>query len=560
MGLGFRLNLRCEIPIRCSHSFTISPFRPPSSPVRGREVFFNPARLSLLSTLCEEGEISQKDPLRAYTSSTAVQTLDNDLSEIEEMKMNFRKRSRNGLPEMADGTRMSFEEGSSTSFTSLQPFKASHFRLLMENLGVLEGTFADSEAIGLEKDILMQLGKLGALHLFSTCLSRSLKSSNIFEYSSAHPENIGEHKTNWRMGDHLPKVIIRSGKNERKKFRRERAVNANEVPSQSLLSENTREGLLPFPASSVKRISNSKNRRLMVAKNEAEMSKAIKELEKLQSIKEAMEKDTKQVVSLSCWAEACGVDEKVLQQHLYFGWYCRDELIRSTRSLVLYLARNYRGTGIALEDLLQAGYMGVLKGAERFDHTRGYKFSTYVQYWIRKSMSRMVARHARGILVPCSLSRAINQIQKARKSFHGTSIKYPDDNEIAKITGLSLHKIRSASKCLRVVCSIDQKVGDCLAVKYMELTPDTSIKSPEEAVIKQHMRKDINDLLKGLDSRERQILILRFGLKGYQSKSLEDIGKLFQVSKEWIRRIEKKALSKLQNEEIRANLSYYLDP
>lgn len=121
-------------------------------------------------------------------------------------------------------------------------------------------------------------------------------------------------------------------------------------------------------------------------------------------MKTALEEDTKQVVSLSSWAEASGVEEKMLQQQLYHGYYCRDELIRSTRSLVVYFAKKYRGMGIALEDLLQVGYIGVLQGAERFDTTRGYRFSTYVQYWIRKSMSRVVAKYARGITVPvCSL-------------------------------------------------------------------------------------------------------------------------------------------------------------
>ncbi|KHN02161.1 RNA polymerase sigma factor rpoD [Glycine soja] len=209
--------------------------------------------------------------------------------------------------------------------------------------------------------------------------------------------------------------------------------------------------------------------------------------------------------------------------------------------------------------ILAAGYVGVLQGAERFDSTRGYKFSTYVQYWIRKSILRVVARYARGIVIPWSLNRAINQIQKARKAMKSTHKKCPDDYEIAKMTGLSLDKIKSASNCLRIVASIDQKVGDYLGVEYMELLPDATIESPEDAVMKQHMRKDVHDLLKGLNLRERKILTLRFGLNDNQPRSLQDIGTLFKVSKERIRKIEKKALTKLKNEATISKLHYYLD-
>ncbi|KAG4963174.1 hypothetical protein JHK82_039844 [Glycine max] len=284
-----------------------------------------------------------------------------------------------------------------------ESFRAQHFCLLMDNLFVLEETFADYEALRLEKAIILQLEKLGALKLFNVCLSRSLGTSPVSDYAD-------------------------------------------------------KEDLLGFSASVVKRVPNTKNKRIIVAKREAEISKGLKVLAELEKIRTAIEEDTKQVASLSNGAEASGVDEKVLQQLLHHGYYCRDELIQSTHSLVLYLARKYMGMGIALDDLLQAGYVGVLQGAGRFDSSRGYKFSTYVQYWIRKSILRVVARYARGIVIP---------IQKARKAMKCMHKKCPDDYEIAKMTGLSLDKIKSASNCLRIVASLDQKVGNHLGVEYM---------------------------------------------------------------------------------------------
>ncbi|XP_059461280.1 RNA polymerase sigma factor sigC isoform X2 [Corylus avellana] len=459
---------------------------------------------------------------------------------------------------MIDDTQVPVKEDKCTSSTSLKVYRTAHFKLLMENTHVLEKTFVDSDNLGLERDILLQLGRLGAINLFNTCLSRTLKISNVLDLSDVPTEHVGEHKMKSEVDDHIGKVIVHSGKMKERKSRRERTLkNASEISFLSMPSKTIEKRFGKPTVSSVKRASRSRGRRLKVTRNEAEMSRGVRVVADLERIRRTLEEETGRVASLSCWAEAAGLDEKVLQQHLHYGWYCRDELIRSTRPLVLYLARNYRGQGIALEDLFQAGNLGILQGAERFDHTRGYRFSTYVQYWIRKSMSRMVAQHARGIQIPCTLSSTINKIQKARKALYRSHRKYPDDDEIAKHTGLSLAKIRSASKCFRVVGSIDQKMGEYM--QYREVTPDMSIRSPEESVMRQHMRKDIHNLLKSLDSRERQVLFLRYGLEDYQPKSLADTGKLLQVTKEWIRKVEKKALTKLRDEDIRRDLSHFLD-
>ncbi|KAG2691919.1 hypothetical protein I3760_08G028500 [Carya illinoinensis] len=474
------------------------------------------------------------------------------------MKENIRKRTFSSLHDIIDDAKVPVKENKFTSSTSLQACKATHFNSLMENLHILEETFVDSDVIRLEKDILLQLGRLGAINLFYTCLSRSLEISNFLDLVDI-PSQHREHKMRSVKDDHIGKKVVRSGKLKERKSRKRTLVNASEISPLSLPSKVSQKYFGKPTVSSVKKGSRSRIRRLKIARNEAEMSRGVKVVANLERIRITLEEETGRVASLSCWAEAAGLDEKVLQQHLHFGWCCRDELLRSTRSLVLYLARNYRGLGIALEDLLQAGNLGVLQGAERFDHTRGYRFSTYVQYWIRKSMSRMVAQHSRGIQIPYTLSSAINLIVKARKDLTRTHGKYPDDDDISKYTGLSLAKIRSAGKCLRVVGSIDQKIGDHINLQYREVMPDMSIRSPEETVTRQHMRKEIHDLLKSLDSRERQVLFLRYGLEDYQPKSLEETGRLLHVTKEWIRKIERKALSNLRNEDIRRNLSHYLE-
>lgn len=475
-----------------------------------------------------QSENLYNDPPKAHKASSAQQTAEKDYLEMEGVK----------ILQMTTGE------------NKLQGRKASHFGLLMENLDMLEATFADSYVGRLESDILGQLERVGALKLFHTCLSKTLKSPTFFDLSNMSTQLIKQPLINEAVDVHIGEIVVRSRKKEERKSRRGRGspkASMLALPSKSIQKD-----------SQSKRPSNSRSRRLSIARNEAEMSRQFKLVDDLERIKTVLEEETGQVASLSSWAEAARMDKKILLQHLRSGWYCKDALLRSAHSLVLYLARNYRGFGLAFEDIIQAGKFGLLQGAMRFDHTRGYKFSTYVQYWIRRSMSRFVEQHSRGIRIPASLSKSMNQIKKARNFLYRTHGRYPDDDEIAKFTGLPLANIQSARQCFRVVGSIDERLGDSFGAKFMEFTPDTSVESTEEFVVRQQMVKEVHDLLKTLDLTERQVLVMRFGLCGHHRKSLQEIGTCFQVSKEWIRRVELKALRKLRDEGTCRNLSHYL--
>ncbi|KAI5586312.1 hypothetical protein POPTR_006G234400v4 [Populus trichocarpa] len=557
MGVGFRLTPKWGSPMQ-SHSATNSTSMFSSFSARGMEASVNQARLSFLSVVSEEGDILNKHSFKSFACSSAAQNVENDCLQMERLKMNVDKTSHVSINNMMGNDKVSVEEEISTSHTRLRERMTSRISFLLDNLDTLEKLVADLDALKLERDILLQLGRLGALEFFNACLSRTLQTSNVLDLSAVPTENTGESKTDGMLGDLTGKTVVRTGKKEERKFRRERAASDNGKKTTSLsLPSKTVQNNLPKPTF-VKRTSSSSSRRSLIARNEAKMTRGVKVASDLERIRTTLEEETGQVVSLSCWAEATGLDKKVLQQQLQFGWYCRDELIKNTHSLVLYIARNYRGMGIAMEDLIQAGNLGLLQGAERFDPTRGYRFSTYVQYWIRKSMLKIVERHARGIQIPYALSRSINKIQKARKALSNSHGRYPDDWEVAKFTGLSLAKIESAQKCLRVVASLDQKIGEGHYAKYSEFIPDMSIQNPEEAVMRQHMREEIYDLLRGLDSREKQVMVLRYGFKDNQPKSLAEIGRLFRVSKERVRKIEKKIMIKLRDEGIRRNLSRYM--
>nr|AKC88702.1 sigma factor [Pelargonium x hortorum] len=552
LNLRLRLNFKWDFPIH-------SPSRLPSSSssVRGKEASFNGTRLFFLSFIPEEGENSHshRDPLKVKgyaTSSAAPQTLDSDFIELRDMQIN--KRSRSGLHSTIKDDHIHAEERISSSRASVQACRPVHFGLLMENLDVLEETFTDSNALRLERDILLQVQRLGALKLFNIFLSsRTMETSNVVGLFDI--PGIKDCTTSRPMD----KRIVRSGKKDKRKSTKERVLeNDKKISSLSLLKKTTQSIFQQPSISSAKRASNSRSRRLMIAKNEAEMATGVKVMADLERIRTTLEEATGQVARLSCWAEAAGLEQKVLQQHLQFGWQCRDELVRSTRSLVIYLARYYRGPGVAFEDLLQAGNLGVLEGAKRFDHNRGCKFSTYVQYWIRKSILKMVAESNKHIHIPYALSQAINKIRKAERAFKNSHGRCPDDAEISKSTGLSLARIAVAKRCPRIVVSVHRKIGENHDVKYTDIIPDMSMLDPEEEVMRRQMKEHIQELLDSLDPRESQVLVFRYGLQDHRPKSLGEIAEICHVSKEWIRRLEQRALSKLRTEEICTNLRHYI--
>lgn len=181
---------------------------------------------------------------------------------------------------MIDDTKISVKEDNFTPHIGLRERKTSQFSLLLENLDILEKSFADSDAWKLEKDILLQLGRLGALKLFHTSLSRTLKTSNVLDLSDVPTENIGECKINVTSDDHMGKIIVRSRKKEERKFRRQRVSlkNCNKVTSLSLPSKTIRNVPGNPTFSSAEKTSNYKSRRLMIARNEAEMSRGVKVL------------------------------------------------------------------------------------------------------------------------------------------------------------------------------------------------------------------------------------------------------------------------------------------
>lgn len=286
MGVGFRLTPKWGSPMQ-SHSATNSTSMFSSFSARGMEASVNQARLSFLSVVSEEGDILNKHSFKSFACSSAAQNVENDCLQMERLKMNVDKTSHVSINNMMGNDKVSVEEEISTSHTRLRERMTSRISFLLDNLDTLEKLVADLDALKLERDILLQLGRLGALEFFNACLSRTLQTSNVLDLSAVPTENTGESKTDGMLGDLTGKTVVRTGKKEERKFRRERAASDNGKKTTSLsLPSKTVQNNLPKPTF-VKRTSSSSSRRSLIARNEAKMTRGVKCFRWLQTWRES---------------------------------------------------------------------------------------------------------------------------------------------------------------------------------------------------------------------------------------------------------------------------------
>ncbi|KAJ6823028.1 RNA polymerase sigma factor sigC isoform X1 [Iris pallida] len=550
MGIGSMVPWRRWVvfPIQSSSIPKQRHSSPSPSCMGGRVASSEPGR-SNQNLVLEGGEIFFRDSFKFSTSSPgAVQSIEKTSADNSSVKINGEMFS-NGSHVLSGP--VNIIDDASIYVFSLKSSNHLQFSLLMENLGDIEDILTRKDVARLEREILSHIGSLGALELFHACLSRTLMAPSAANPLSLLTRHFSKFPINSPEVQKKDTVIFRTGKKEERKLRRTRAsLKRNHIVEESKVSTSRSSG--------GHKVSSKSNSRSLIARSESEMSKAVKEVTDLERTRSRLEGEIGQLISYARWAEAAGIDQKILQQRLQFGWFCRDKLIRSTHSLVVYFARNYKGMGIAFDDLLQAGKMGVLKGAERFDSTKGYQFSTYVRYWIRKAMLTLVAKHSKGIHIPVTVDKFVKRVQKARKTFYIGEGRYPEDDEMAELTGLPLAKVRLAKHCSRVGGSLDQEMAAGHRTKFMEIILDTSVEAPEEIITRHHMREDVMEVLEGLHPRERQVLALRYGLEDGRCKSLGEIGRLCHVTKEWIRKIEKQALAKIRRDDIQRELKCYL--
>src|SRR5579883_2545230 len=297
--------------------------------------------------------------------------------------------------------------------------------------------------------------------------------------------------------------------------------------------------------------------RLLRADEEIELARKIADLLELERIREDLLQQLDRDPQDKEWANAVNMPLSAFRHRLHLGRRAKDKMVQSNLRLVVSIAKKYMNRGLSFQDLIQEGSLGLIRAAEKFDHEKGYKFSTYATWWIRQAITRAIADQSRTIRLPVHLYETISRIKKTTKLLSKEMGRKPTEEKIATRMEMTIEKLWFIAKSAQLPISLETPIGkeeDSRLGNFIESDGET----PEDQVSKNLLREDLESVLDTLSPRERDVLRLRYGLDDGRMKTLEEIGQIFNVTRERIRQIEAKALRKLRHPNRNSVLKEYI--
>jgi RNA polymerase sigma factor (RpoD-like family) len=298
---------------------------------------------------------------------------------------------------------------------------------------------------------------------------------------------------------------------------------------------------------------------LLKPDEEIELARQVRIIVELEERSEQLSETLNRRPNLAELAESFGCTEQQLKQRLQKARSAKRRMIRSNLRLVVSIAKRYLNRGVPFLDLIQEGALGLNRAAEKFDPDKGYKFSTYAYWWIRQGITRTIANDARTIRLPIHIVEKLNKLKKAHRELRKELQRAPTEAEVAAALEMTPDQLRILQQVQRKSLSLNHRVGKGEDTELMELLEDGNSLSPESQISESMMRQEVSDVLtEVLTEREKEIIALRYGLTTGETHTLEEVGRIFQLSRERVRQIQTKAMRKLRRPQVASRLKNWL--